>query len=37
MAAHPALSLGKLTQLLTERGIRRSREWVRRNRVSTDN
>jgi len=35
MADNRTLSLGQLTRLLSEYGIRRSREWVRRNRSST--
>ena len=32
MRANPRLSLRELTRFLAEHGIRRSREWVRRNR-----
>lgn len=34
MREHPRLSLHKLRELLTERGITRSREWIRKNRVT---
>ena len=32
MAEHPSLSVYKLSALLSERGITRSREWVRQHR-----